>query len=267
MQNKRVYYYKNELTDDFAGNNINTKQIPQDFKYVNTNIIYRISAFLFYHIIARPLVWIIIKILYGSRVKNKRVLKQVRKKGYFIYSNHTGDLLDAFRPNTLVPFSRKNYIISNPDAFSIRGIRTLVSMLGALPIVDGDLKSQKNLLEAVDYRLTQKCSITIYPEKHIWPYYTKIRPFEAGTVHYPVRFNAPVITLTTTYQKWPWPLRFIKKPRAIHYLDGPFYPDETLSKTEAKFKLRNEIYEAMLKRSSAVPQVEYCKYIKVEEGM
>lgn len=263
---KRVYYYKNELTDDFAGNNIETKKIPADFKYVNNNIFFRVGGFLFYHIIARPLVWVVIRVTYSSRLKNKKVLKTVRNKPHFIYGNHTGDILDAFRPNTLQFFTRKNYIISSPDAFSIKGIRTLVAMLGALPICDGDLRNQKKLLDAVETRLSQNASITVFPEKHIWPYYTKIRPFEAGTLYYPVRFDAPVITLTTTYQKRRWPFRWIKRPRAVHYLDGPFYPDQSLSKIEARNKLRDEIYNTMVMRSNAVEQVEYCQYIKVEEG-
>lgn len=267
MPNKKVYYYKNELTDDFANNNIVTKEIPSRFRYTNHNVFFRLGAFVLYHIIAKPLVWLVIRILYSSRLKNRQVLMAVRGQPHFIYANHTGDILDAFRPNTLRLIGKKNYIICNPDAFSIRGIRTIVSMLGAIPLVEKDLRHQKKLIDALECRLKQNCSITIYPEKHIWPYYTKIRPFEAATLHYPVRFNRPVITLTTTYQPRRWPFRWIKRPRAVHYLDGPFYPDMSLNKNDARIKLREEIYGVMKARSESIKQVEYCKYIKIEEGM
>ena len=42
----------------------------------------------------------------------------------------------------------------------------------------------------------------------------------------------------------------MKKPRVIHYLDGPFYPDSSLSVPEAKQQIRDQVYEAMLRRAT-----------------
>lgn len=264
MPKAKVYYYNNELTDDFAGNNIVTKQLPTNYPYVDKNPFFLLGSFVLYHLIARPIVYLIMKVIFATKLKNRKVLKKVKGQGFFIYGNHTGDILDAFRPNTL-KIGRKNYIVSNPDAFSIKGIRTIVKMLGAIPLVEQDLCAQKKLLNAIDYRLKQKCSVTIFPEKHIWPYYTKIRPFDPATLYYPVRFNAPVITLTTTYHQRRGIFKSIKRPRVIHYLDGPFYPDKELAKSEARHKLRNEIYQKMLERAEEKPQYSYYQYIKQEE--
>ncbi len=261
MSPSKIIYYKDEASDDFAGNNIVTKQIPRHFRYVNNNILYRAVTFVVYHLIAKPIVWCIMKGLYFNTLKNRKVLKKVRGKAVFIYANHTSDLMDAFRPNTLRLF-HKNYIIANPDAFSIRGIRTLVSMLGALPLVEDDLHHQAKLLKAIQARLDQKASVTVYPERHIWPFYTKIRPFPVAAMHYPVKFDVPVIVLTTTYQRRRGIFKWMKRPRAVQYLDGPFYPNPQLSKAEAKKTLHEQVYQAMCSRSEGSSQYEYIKYIK-----
>ena len=261
MSNSKIIYYKDELNDDFARNNIKTQQIPSNYRYINTNIFYRFGAFFLYYLIAKPVIWTIMKVQFCTKLKNRKVLKSVRGKGHFIYANHTSDTLDAFRPNTLRLF-RKNYILANPDAFSIRGLKTIVTMLGAIPTVEQDLRQQVNVLSTVEHRINQKASVTIYPEKHIWPYYTKIRPFLSAAFHYPVKLSKPIIVLTTTYHSHKGLLKWIKRPRVIHYLDGPFYPDQNLCSSEAKQKLRDEVYEAMLKRSNENEQYEYVKYIK-----
>ena len=54
--------------------------------------------------------------------------------------------------------------------------------------------------EAVDKRLAQKNCLVIYPEAHVWPYYTGIRKFPAGdkSFKYAVRNKLPIFTMTTT---------------------------------------------------------------------
>lgn len=263
MAKRKIFYYHDELNDDFAGTNIQTKSVPNDYPFIQKGFIFRFFSFWLYYLIAKPIVWILMKIIYGTKLKNRQVLKHVKKTGYFIYANHTGDMLDAFRPNTLT-FTKRNYIIANPDAFSIRGIKTIVQMLGGLPMVENNLKLQINLLKAIETRIKQKASVTIYPEQHIWPYYTKIRPYTSAAFHYPVMLNAPVIVVTTTYQKHRGLFKWMKRPKAVQYLDGPFYPDTSLSKIDAKQLLRDQVYQTMVKRATAFPQYEYHQYIKQE---
>lgn len=97
----------------------------------------------------------------------------------------------------------------------------------------------------------------IYPEAHVWPYYTKIRPFGEAAFTYPVIENTPVYSFTVTYHK--------KRIRTkmICYVDGPFYPKNNLSQKEASKALRNEVYEAMVRRSKK-NTYEKIKYVKKE---
>lgn len=257
---KKIIYYSDELNDDFAENNIKTILTPSTHRYINHNPIYRFFTFIVYHIIASPLVFIFTKIAYHQKFINKKILKKYKKSGYFVYSNHTCLIGDAFMP-TLLSFPKKNYLICNPDATSIKGLKTLVSMLGALPI-PSTIKGNKNFLEAIKHHLNNKKAITIYPEAHIWPYYTKIRPFKNVSFTYPYMFNVPCFTMTTTYAK----RKIGKRPKIVTYVDGPFFCDMSLSKKESVQKLRDEVYNSMLKCSRINTQYEYIKYIHSEKN-
>ena len=54
-----------------------------------------------------------------------------------------------------------------------------------------------------------------------------------------------------------------KKPKIVIYVDGPFYPDRSLSEKEQQETLRNEIYNCMLERSKN-SNFEYVKYVQKE---
>ncbi|MDD6290727.1 MAG: hypothetical protein PUA77_02895, partial [Lachnospiraceae bacterium] len=71
----------------------------------------------------------------------------------------------------------------------------------------------------------------------------------------------PVFCFTNTYQK----RRFGKKPRIVTYVDGPFYADKGLSGKEQKEKLRNQVYEAMCRRSKE-NTVEMIHYVRADEA-
>lgn len=262
MKKKKVIYYKDELNDDFAGNSIEVKSLPKNFKHIHHNPFYRLGEFFVYYVIAKPIIWVIMKIGYFSSIKNKKVLKAAKKTGFFIYGNHTGNMPDAFQPNMLRRF-KKNYVVVGQAALSMVGLRTFISMLGAIPL--GTTFDEKiKFLECIRKRIKNKSSVMIYPEKHIWPYYTDIRPFENESFRFPVSLNVPCFSLTTTFHKRTGLLSFIKKPRLITYLDGPFYPDASLKPADAKQKLRDEVYSAMKTRAKQKEQYEYIKYIKEE---
>lgn len=115
----------------------------------------------------------------------------------------------------------------------------------------------KNFLDAIEKKC-QKSSITIYPEAHIWPYYTKIRPFKDTSFAYPIDFNKPVFAMTNTYRSYG---KNQDKVRIVTFIDGPFFADKTLNKKDAKLDLRNQIYDIMVERS-AYNNIEYIKYVK-----
>ncbi len=264
-KNKKVIYYSDELNDDFAENNknINTIKIDGKYKYIHKNPIWNIMSFIVYRIIFMPPIYFYLKLRYGLEVKNREVIKKYikeNKRGFFIYHNHTQEIVDTFLP-TRVGFHRKVYLIANPDNVSIKGMKTLNKLLGALP-VPGDKESTKNFIEAIEHYINKGRVISIYPEAHIWPFYTKIRNFGSVSFKYPCKLDCAVFSSTTTYQKVGK-----NKVKMVLYVDGPFYPDKDVSIKEAQNKLRDEVYNKMVERAQN-SNVEIIKYMegKKENG-
>ena len=131
-------------------------------------------------------------------------------------------------------------------------------MMGGFPI-PSDIKATKNFLYAMEKFIEKKCVISIYPEAHVWPYYSKIRNFVSTSFKYPVKLNKPVFSFTTTYKK-----RDGRKPKIIVYIDGPFYPNKELNIKRAQEELRDRVYNQMCIRAQNT-DVEYYKYEKVEK--
>ena len=76
---KRVIYYKNTLTDDFAGTSINQKKISEKYNYVPKNFFFGVTSWFLYHIIAKPLVFLMVKIIYHQKFVNKKLIKKSKE--------------------------------------------------------------------------------------------------------------------------------------------------------------------------------------------
>ncbi|NLB48691.1 MAG: glycosyltransferase, partial [Erysipelotrichia bacterium] len=252
---KKIYYYKDELNDDFANHGITAKKIPANYRYIRRCPFYNTVQFLLYNLVARPVAKVTNKAIYKQKIVNHLTVDKKEIKGAFIYANHTLDIGDVYTPSLL--FKQKNNIIAGPEAFSIFGIKTIVAMLGALPL-PSTLKGARRFLEAIKHKIEKGETITIYPEAHIWPYYTKIRNFKDASFGYPVTMNCPTICVTNTFV--PHKQRY----KLITHVDGPFYPDLNLDRKASRTKLRDQIYETMLNRSMEVEQYEKNRYIKLD---
>ena len=101
----------------------------------------------------------------------------------------------------------------------------MVRHMYAIPVPNSDYEMANNFMNAISYHIKKKHRVLIYPEAHIWPYYNGIRHFKPASFRYPVMDNAPIIVMTTTFKK----RRGCRKPKPIIYIDGPFYPDDSLS--------------------------------------
>ena len=253
MKKERVIYYSDPLTDDFAGNSIKTRHIPANYRYIHKSLVWRVVCFVVYYVVAIPLVWLMAKLLLGLKFENRKVMKGLRKQSVFLYGNHT-QVLDAYIPSLAV-FPKCAYIVANPDAVSIPGIKLLVIMLGVLPI-PSELAGFRHLLEAIKTRCTEKACIAIYPEAHIWPFYTGIRPFPDASFRYPVITDSPVVAMVTTYRK----RALCRRPGMTITFSEPFYPDRSLPPREAQADLRQKAFAFMEGVSKNREQVEYIRY-------
>ena len=258
-RNKKVIYYKDLLNDDFAGTNIKEKRVDGKYKYIHKNIFWRLGSFLFYHIFAFPFLAFYVRFIAGVRFKyeNKKELKALKSK-YFLYGNHTG-VIDAYIPS-MIAFPRKSRIITSPDAVAIKGVASAARLLGALP-VPTTTTAYKNFINAIEYYYNTRSPIVIYPEAHIWPYYTDIRPFVDTSFSYPIKLNAPVVAFVTTYKQ---PTNKLHKTKRTVYISKPFYPDPEKSVKEARKELRDKVYNWMKETVTKYSTYNYIEYIKVE---
>ena len=254
MKKQKIYYYSDELNDDFAGTNINRRPLPPGYEYLNKGFWRIIRRGVFYYGIIRPITFFYNKVIKRVKYVGKEKFKGYKKSGAFIYGNHTSMILDAFNPSYLA-YPRPADVIVNADATSIRGMGWLIKTIGGLPIPDG-FHAMSNFNAAVKEAIDKKHWVAIYPEAHIWHYYTKIRPFSAVSFAYPVKCGVPVFSYTMVYKK----RKHSRYPRRVVYIDGPFVPDGSLSQKEAAKKLRNEVYSAMCERSE-LSDCEYIKYV------
>lgn len=250
----KVIYYTDELNDEFAGDNIVPKKIDGTYKYSHKSFFKLLTHFFWYRMVATPIAYLYLKIKFRHKIVNRKVVKNL-KDGYFMFGNHTQNIGDAFIPS-MISIPKDTYVIVHPNNVSMPYLGKITPSLGAIPLPD-DLEATRNFIECIKDRASQKKAICIYPEAHIWPYYTKIRPFKDLSFRYPVDLNKPIIVFTNVYLK----RKHSKNPRIVTYIDGPFYPDLSISKKEARIKLRNEAYEVMCKRSE-LSNIEIVKYEK-----
>jgi len=257
MKNKKIIYYEDELNDEFSTAKINARKIDKKYKYKH-NFIWDMCSYIIQNFLSMPIKVLYSKIKFRIQYLGKEKLKKYKKQGYFIYANHTQIFADTFIPS-LTNYPKRNFLIVNPANVSIRFAKTLIEMLGAIPTPDTKT-AMKNFLETIEEKINKKYSITIYPEAHIWPYYTKIRPFKDVSFKYPIQLGVPSFCITNTYQSYGK-----DKIKIVTYIDGPFFSNNSLNKKEQQKDLRNQIYNCMVERSKN-SNIEYIKYIKKEEN-
>lgn len=253
----KTVYYTDERRDEFSTAKITPRIIDENWRYTDRRFLWKLGHFLVYRMIAVPAGFVYCKLALHSTFRNRKVLRQV-SGGFFVYGNHTQQVGDPFLPS-LALFPGSVYVIVHPDNVSMPVLGRITPLLGALPL-PSNMKAMRNFKDAIRTRIEEGCPVMIYPEAHIWPYYTGIRNFPATSMKYPVELDAPSFAMTTTYRK----RLFGKKPRTVTYLDGPFYPDHSLLPRARAQALRDTLYETMCRRSRE-SDCEYIRYERKEE--
>lgn len=250
---KEIRYYSS-FTQDFEQTREQSLRLPEDYNYIRRD--YR-SRYLSGFIYSMAVIFGGLYCRAGLRVsyRNSKAFRKLAKgEGAFIYANHTQPVGDVFLP-ALACLPKRIYTVVSPANFGIPFIGRILPYLGALPISD-TLSGMKNFTNAVTERFGEGKIITIYPEAHVWEYHKDIRPFSDTSFKYPVKLSSAVFAMTVTYQK----TGILRRPRAVIYTDGPFYPDKTLSPREQVKDLHRRVYTAMCERS----KLSNCEYIRYE---
>lgn len=247
---KKVRYF-HSFDMDFVETPNQEFSLPEDYQWISQGRGHRFLSGLVYGC-ALVFGTVYCRLFLHMRVTGREKLKKVRG-GFFLYGNHTQPLGDVFTP-ALCLFPRRIYTVVSTANYALPVIGKLLPYLGALPI-EKSLHGIRSLNVAISERIQQGHPVVIYPEAHVWEYYTEIRPFRDTAMKYPVRNQVPAFSMTVTYQK----RKFFRKPAMRVYLDGPFYPEGD-SIAEKTCDLYEKVRDAMLLRSksSNCSYIEYC---------
>lgn len=257
MDKRRIIYYSDELNDEFSVTPLQDRYIDENYVYIQKSFIKRLTHLFWYRAVAMPLAYLYTRTTFAHEIRNAEVMEPYKDVGYFLYGNHTQDIADALIPN-MIDKGRDKYVVVNPANLNVKPIGPILPSLGALPL-PGNLKANRNFTDAISKRIGEGAGIVIYPEAHIWPYYTHIRPFKDTSFEYPIRMSAPTFCFTNTYHK----KKHGREPKIITYVDGPFFADEGLPPRERRKDLRDRVYEKMKERA-ALSTFKVIEYIKKE---
>ena len=251
MKEKKIRYYAS-FQDDFEESANQNHVLPEDYKWVRSDIW---SRFLSCVIYALAVIFssVYCRLWLHMKVKGRESLKGI-KGGFFIYGNHTQPVGDVFIP-ALCVLPRRIYTVVSTANYGIPVIGKILPYLGALPIVNS-LHGMKELSKAIEQRLNTGHPIVIYPEAHVWEYYTDIRPFPDTSFKYPVKYNRPSFAMTVTYKK----SRLFRKPLMEVCMDGPFYGQGDTAKRKAE-DLHSQVTAAMKERSRN-SNFQYIQYLQ-----
>ena len=255
-----THYYTDEINTEFSGIERPKVEVGKDFPFLHKNPLWNIASWIVYRIFIYPFAFLYVKFKFHQRIKGRKKLKGFKGQ-YFMYGNHTLVPGDGFIPPVIMR-PRRVYDLVSPDNIAVKGTKNILMMVGALPIPN-DIHGMKKFEEAIKHHIDKGQPICIYPEAHIWPYYTKIRNFKSVSFRYPVKMDKPVFCFTNCYKK----RKYSKKPSIVTYVDGPFYPNKDLSVKEQIEDLRDQVYNTMKSHEKDSTYEYKHHYVKVIENV
>ncbi|WP_155286963.1 lysophospholipid acyltransferase family protein [Lacticaseibacillus zhaodongensis] len=249
-------YYTSYATD-FVTSKTQDYRLPADYQWQHPGRAFQLTSSLVYRL-AGFAGSLYNRVYLHERIVGREKLRATRGRGAFLYLNHTQPVGDAFTPMRIAGRGRASTVAA-PANLGIPVIGPLIALGRGLVLPSG-LHQLGRFTTAMNQRLEAGDLIAIYPEAHVWPYATMIRPFVSGSLHYPVATNRPVYAATSTYTR----RKYGKRPRKTVYIDGPFYPDLSLRRSERQEDLAQKISAAMQTRAQQ-SNVEYIRYRPVAE--
>lgn len=238
MRKKIIYRTYEEDIITNQGQNI---ELPNPYSWINNSQKNKILSTIIYKF-AGAFAWFYSKWILRVEVSGREKIPKKESEGFFVFGNHTQMVGDAFVPIYIFRGCRMRAIVSTAN-LGIPVLGRILPYMGALPIPG--LDQMKKFLQAVAYYADVGNGIVIYPEAHVWPYYTRIRPFGTAAFSYPVKQGLPVYCMTTTYQR----PKHGEKPVIKVYIDGPIEADRTQAPTKQKKELCQKVYQCMEERS------------------
>lgn len=249
---KTVVYHS--FSDDVVKSRNQDYKVSETYQWLRGDRWFKIFSGVLYRIFRLAGI-VYCKCFLHISIKNREILKDCGQTGYFLFANHTQEIGDVFLPAWAVS-PKRIYTVASTANMGIPVIGKLLPFLGILPVPE-TIPQMRQFNEALEQRIGQGCCVVIYPEAHVWPYYTKIRPFPDTSFRFPAEAGVPSFCMTTTYQR----RRFGKKPRLTVYLDGPFWAEKDVHRRVSQAHLKEAVFSCMQERSK-MSDYDYIQYIR-----
>ena len=194
---------------------------------------------------AVPLFKVIHYLGFGLKIKNKKILKALRKQktAFITIANHCL-ILDSTM-SVATTFPKTLYMPTVEPTMKIPVARLILRAGNVMPIpfnIRGLVKFKNDCNEI----LKNGKVLHYFPEGALWPYYGKLREFKQGAFRFAVDANIPVLPYCFYFRerRGLWKL-LGKKPLVTLEVIEPIYPDNSLSKKDAINDLMNKSHSAM----------------------
>ncbi|MBQ7999973.1 MAG: 1-acyl-sn-glycerol-3-phosphate acyltransferase [Ruminococcus sp.] len=226
-----------------------------NYPYVDNRPSFRIGSF-FLRILLNIIVFPVVRIRLGLRVKGKENLKKHREviqNGIVSCCNHVHmwDFLGILSAITPI----KPYVLIWAD--NINGEwGTMMRHVGGIPIPEEDTKATFSYLRAVKKLLKEGNWLHIYAEGSMWEYYKPIRPFKKGVAFLACDCDKPVLPMAFTYREPNFIRKHIFRQIACFTLNigEPIYKDDSLSAKEQRTDLTKRTHEAVCRLAGINPE-------------
>ena len=195
----------------------------------------------------------------GMIAKRQLIIKEVRgienftavKGGKIVTCNHfsVGDNYAVWKAlckhmdgRMLYKVIREGNFTNPPKPFGL-----FMRHCNTLPL-SSQTSTMVKFMKAVAELLRRGETILIYPEQGMWWNYRKPRPMQDGAFSLAVRNKAPIVPIFITMEDSDVldPDGFFVQEYTLHILPA-IYPDESLSRSQAKEMMKQKNYEAWVK--------------------
>jgi 1-acyl-sn-glycerol-3-phosphate acyltransferase len=205
----------------------------RDYKRrINKGIPTRLFSIVLYNLVAIPLLWLYCTFVLRLRIKNRKVLRKVRRKsGAVLVANHVHTLDSAMVG--LAAFPKKPIFTSLPSNFNLPVAGFLVNALGSVPIPE-TLTEGRIFFYELSRLLRHRRFIHVFPEGELVKFDEQLRPFKRGAFQLAVEASVPVVPIRISFKKRAWGvLRFLFGQTIYVRIGNPQYPDPHLLQREA----------------------------------
>lgn len=141
---------------------------------------------------------LLIKLLYGAKVRGKDNLKALKGQGAICLCNHF-HILDTLFVRSAVGHFRSYHTVAPFN--NKKGVLGAVMRHGGLLPFSSDLAALKNLDSEMERLLSCGKIINFYPEQALWSHYDRPRPMKRGAFYYAAKYGVPVLPVFCTFEE------------------------------------------------------------------